>query len=93
MSLTTFPRPRCVAESLTANPGNIWFQRIKHSWDGDRCKFCGETKVAHGRQKSEAPERTAAILTHLQREFAIDAVQFYQLLYKKMDALKDKPGR
>ena len=37
-----------------------------------RCKFCGVTKVAHGRQKSETPERTAAILTHLQREFAID---------------------
>jgi radical SAM superfamily enzyme YgiQ (UPF0313 family) len=35
------------------------------------------TKVAHGRQKSEAPERTAAVLTHLQREYAIDAVQFY----------------
>jgi tRNA A37 methylthiotransferase MiaB len=42
-----------------------------------RCKFCGVTKVAHGRQKSEAPERTAAVLTHLQREYAIDAVQFY----------------
>jgi len=42
-----------------------------------RCKFCGVTKVAHGRQKAESPERTAAILTHLQREYAIDAVQFY----------------
>jgi anaerobic magnesium-protoporphyrin IX monomethyl ester cyclase len=42
-----------------------------------RCKFCGVTGVAGGRQKSEPPERTAAILTHLQRVFAIDAVQFY----------------
>ena len=42
-----------------------------------RCKFCGVPEVAHGRQKVEAPERTAAILAHLQREFAIDSVQFY----------------
>ncbi|HEY7336885.1 MAG TPA: radical SAM protein [Bryobacteraceae bacterium] len=42
-----------------------------------RCKFCGVTEVAGGRQKSEKPERTAAILTRLQQQFAIDAVQFY----------------
>jgi radical SAM superfamily enzyme YgiQ (UPF0313 family) len=42
-----------------------------------RCKFCGVTEVAGGRQKSEAPERTAAILGHLQDLYAINAVQFY----------------
>jgi radical SAM superfamily enzyme YgiQ (UPF0313 family) len=42
-----------------------------------RCKFCGVTGVSGGRQKVEPPERTAAILSHLQREYAIDAVQFY----------------
>ncbi|MEP6961929.1 MAG: radical SAM protein [Acidobacteriota bacterium] len=42
-----------------------------------RCKFCGVTQVTHGRQKSEKPERTAAILEHLHREFAVDSVQFY----------------
>ncbi len=42
-----------------------------------RCKFCGVTEVAHGRQKSESPERTAAVLAHLQQKFAIDSVQFY----------------
>jgi len=42
-----------------------------------RCKFCGVTEVAGGRQKSEKPERTAAILEHLQEQFAIDAIQFY----------------
>ncbi len=42
-----------------------------------RCKFCGVTGVAGGRQKTEPPERTAAVLTQLQRQFAIDAVQFY----------------
>jgi anaerobic magnesium-protoporphyrin IX monomethyl ester cyclase len=42
-----------------------------------RCKFCGVVPVHEGRQKMEGPERTAAILAHLQREYAIDSVQFY----------------
>ncbi len=42
-----------------------------------RCKFCGVAGVAQGRQKCETPERTAQILTYLQKQYAIDAVQFY----------------
>ena len=42
-----------------------------------RCKFCGVVPVHEGRERLEAPARTAAILAHLQREYAIDAVQFY----------------
>lgn len=42
-----------------------------------RCKFCGVVPVHEGRQKMEAPARTAAILAHLKRKYAIDAVQFY----------------
>ncbi len=42
-----------------------------------RCKFCGVVPLYDGRQKTEAPERTAAVLAHLKREYAIDAVQFY----------------
>jgi anaerobic magnesium-protoporphyrin IX monomethyl ester cyclase len=42
-----------------------------------RCTFCGVTEVAGGRQKSEVPERTAAVLAHLKREYDINAVQFY----------------
>src|SRR3954452_21046349 len=30
-----------IAKSFTSDDGNIWFERIKHTWDGDRCKFCG----------------------------------------------------
>jgi radical SAM superfamily enzyme YgiQ (UPF0313 family) len=42
-----------------------------------RCNFCGVVPVYGGRQKAEAPERTAAVLTSLQRQFGINAVQFY----------------
>lgn len=30
-----------IAKSFTSEKGNIWFERLEHNWDGDRCKFCG----------------------------------------------------
>jgi anaerobic magnesium-protoporphyrin IX monomethyl ester cyclase len=42
-----------------------------------RCTFCGVVEMSQGRQKSEPPARTAAVLAHLQRAYGIDAVQFY----------------
>lgn len=42
-----------------------------------KCNFCGVVPVHQGRQKLETPERTAAILSHLIREYAVNAIQFY----------------
>ena len=42
-----------------------------------RCTFCGVVPLYDGRQKTEPPSRTAAVLSHLRREYAINAVQFY----------------
>jgi radical SAM superfamily enzyme YgiQ (UPF0313 family) len=42
-----------------------------------RCTFCGVVPVYQGRQRTETPERTAAVLQHLKEHFAIDSVQFY----------------
>ncbi len=42
-----------------------------------RCQFCGVVPIFDGRQKVEAAERTAAVLGRLQRDYGIDAVQFY----------------
>lgn len=42
-----------------------------------RCQFCGVVPIFDGRQKVEAAERTATVLSRLQREYGIDAVQFY----------------
>lgn len=42
-----------------------------------RCNFCGVVPVHGGRVKAEAPEHTAAVLAQLKRQFAIDAIQFY----------------
>jgi anaerobic magnesium-protoporphyrin IX monomethyl ester cyclase len=42
-----------------------------------RCTFCGVVPVYQGRQRTETPERTAAVLQYLKNQFAIDSVQFY----------------
>jgi len=42
-----------------------------------RCNFCGVVSLYDGRTRTEAPERTAAVLESLQQRFGIDAVQFY----------------
>ena len=42
-----------------------------------RCNFCGVVPIYQGRQRTETPERTAAILAHLQKKYRIDSVQFY----------------
>jgi hypothetical protein len=35
-----------IAKSFDGDAGNIWFERVEHSWDGDKCKFCGASKKA-----------------------------------------------
>lgn len=42
-----------------------------------RCQFCGVVPIFDSRQKVESAERTAMILGKLKRDYAIDAVQFY----------------
>lgn len=40
-----------IATSFSSDEGNIWFQRLKHSWDGERCRFCGAPKSIFDRAK------------------------------------------
>jgi anaerobic magnesium-protoporphyrin IX monomethyl ester cyclase len=42
-----------------------------------RCQFCGVVPVYDGRQKTEPAQRTADTLADLQRQYGVDAVQFY----------------
>ena len=30
-----------IAKSFSSDDGNIWFKRMEHTWDGDKCKYCG----------------------------------------------------
>lgn len=38
-----------VATSFVSNDGNIWFQRIEHTWVGGKCKYCGAAQQAFDR--------------------------------------------
>lgn len=41
-----------VASSFTAEEGNIWFERVEHSWDGAKCSFCGAPRALFDREES-----------------------------------------
>ena len=45
-----------IAKSFSSEEGNIWFKRIKHTWDGDKCRFCGAGKSVF--------DRAAGLETH-----------------------------
>lgn len=38
-----------IAKSFASDDGNIWFKRLKHTWDGDKCKYCGAAKSVFNR--------------------------------------------
>jgi site-specific DNA-methyltransferase (adenine-specific) len=38
-----------VAASFKSDDGNIWFKSIKHTWDGDKCRYCGAGKSVFNR--------------------------------------------
>jgi site-specific DNA-methyltransferase (adenine-specific) len=38
-----------IAKSFASDDGNIWFQRLKHTWDGDKCRYCGAGKSVFDR--------------------------------------------
>ena len=41
-----------IAKSLNSNSGNIWFERVEHTWVGDRCEFCGAAKSVFNRSEN-----------------------------------------
>lgn len=45
-----------IAKSFTSNDGNIWFKSIKHTWDGEKCRYCGAGKSVF--------DRAAGLETH-----------------------------
>jgi len=38
-----------IAKGFATDDGNIWFQRLKHTWAGEKCKFCGAGKSVFDR--------------------------------------------
>jgi len=38
-----------IAKSFKTDEGNIWFERMEHTWAGNRCKFCGAAQSVFDR--------------------------------------------
>ena len=38
-----------IAKAFGNDAGNIWFQRLEHTWDGEKCRFCGAGKSVFDR--------------------------------------------
>jgi hypothetical protein len=38
-----------IAKGFASGAGNIWFERIDHTWVGDKCAYCGASRKAIGR--------------------------------------------
>lgn len=38
-----------IAKSFDDEQGNIWFEPMKHSWQGNKCKFCGAPRATFDR--------------------------------------------
>ncbi len=45
-----------IAKSFASDDGNIWFKRLKHTWAGDKCRYCGAGKSVF--------DRAAGLETH-----------------------------
>lgn len=41
-----------IAKSFVSDDGNIWFKRLKHTWVGGRCRYCGASRKALDRGES-----------------------------------------
>jgi site-specific DNA-methyltransferase (adenine-specific) len=40
-----------IAKSFANDNGNIWFQSVKHTWNGEKCKYCGAGRSVFDRDK------------------------------------------
>jgi len=38
-----------IAGSFDNNAGNIWFERLEHIWEGDKCMYCGANRRDYDR--------------------------------------------
>lgn len=53
-----------IATSFTNDEGNIWFNRIEHTWSETKCDFCGAPKAILDREKEHENYAYAFIHTN-----------------------------
>lgn len=63
-----------IAKGFDRDDGNVWFQRTEHSWDGNKCRFCGAGKSTFDR--SDEMDSHAYAFIHADNIRAQIATQF-----------------
>jgi len=43
--------PHSVAKSFTSDAGNIWFERLEHTWAETKCVYCGAPRTIFDREE------------------------------------------
>lgn len=52
-----------IAKSFTSDAGNIWFERMEHTWVAGKCKYCGASRNTFDRGKDLETHAYALIHT------------------------------
>jgi site-specific DNA-methyltransferase (adenine-specific) len=42
-----------IAKSLNSKDGNIWYENLSHTWDNERCRYCGASKSVFNRDNKD----------------------------------------
>ena len=53
-----------IAKNFTNDSGNIWFERLEHTWLENRCSFCGASRQLLDRGESLESHAYALVHTH-----------------------------
>ncbi len=53
-----------IAKGFASDDGNIWFQRMEHTWGDTNCEFCGAPKAIFDREAGLENHAYAFIHTH-----------------------------
>jgi site-specific DNA-methyltransferase (adenine-specific) len=40
-----------IAKTFASDQGNIWFERLEHTWDGTKCAYCGAPRLIFDREE------------------------------------------
>jgi site-specific DNA-methyltransferase (adenine-specific) len=52
-----------IAKSFASDAGNIWFKRIEHSWERQKCRYCGANRRDYDRGEGRETHAYAFIHT------------------------------